>query len=78
MDFFFAKEVFDLVKKTTPSMNTLSSESYPPFHGAKGNDFEQKSNEILFHILMKLMHVYSHGNSCLKISDISNKTIFAS
>ncbi|ABK90231.1 exodeoxyribonuclease V, alpha subunit [Francisella tularensis subsp. novicida U112] len=78
IDFFFAKEVFDLVKKTTPSMTTLSSESYPPLHGAKGNDLEQKSNEILFHILMKLMHVYSHGHSCLKIADISNKTIFAS
>ncbi|ADA79025.1 exodeoxyribonuclease V subunit alpha [Francisella tularensis] len=78
IDFFFAKEVFGLVKKTTPSMTTLSSESYPPFHGAKGNDLEQKSNEILFHILMKLMHVYSHGHSCLKIADISNKTIFAS
>ncbi|MBK2356904.1 exodeoxyribonuclease V subunit alpha [Francisella hispaniensis] len=78
IDFFFAKEVFDLVKKTTPSMTTLSSESYPPLHGVKGNDFEQKSNEILFHILIKLMHVYSHGHSCLKIVDISNKTIFAS
>ncbi|MEY8768644.1 exodeoxyribonuclease V subunit alpha [Francisella philomiragia] len=77
IDFFFAKEVFDLVKKTTPSMTTLSSESYPPLHGVKGNDFEQKSNEILFHIFMKLMHVYSHGHSCLKIADISNKTIFA-
>lgn len=77
IDFFFAKEVFDLVKKTTPSMTTLSSESYPLLHGAKGNDLEQKSNEILFHILMKLMHVYSHGHSCLKIADISNKTIFA-
>ncbi|GMN89623.1 exodeoxyribonuclease V subunit alpha [Francisella sciaenopsi] len=78
IDFFFAKEVFDLVKKTTPSMTTLSSESYPPLHGAKGNDLEQKSNEILFHILIKLMHVYSHGHSCLKIADISNKIIFAS
>ncbi|APD50200.1 exodeoxyribonuclease V subunit alpha [Francisella hispaniensis] len=77
IDFFFAKEVFDLVKKTIPSMTTLSSESYLPLHGAKGNDLEQKSNEILFHILMKLMHVYSHGHSCLKIADISNKTIFA-
>ncbi|MDE4972179.1 exodeoxyribonuclease V subunit alpha, partial [Francisella tularensis subsp. holarctica] len=55
IDFFFAKEVFDLFKKTTPSMTTLSSESYPPFHGAKGNELEQNSKEILFHILMKLM-----------------------
>ncbi|KFJ42640.1 exodeoxyribonuclease V subunit alpha [Francisella philomiragia] len=78
IDFFFAKEVFDLVKKTTPSIITLSSELYPPLHGAKGNDLEQKSNEVFFHILIKLMHVYSHGNSCLKIADISNKTIFAS
>ncbi|AJI55965.1 exodeoxyribonuclease V, alpha subunit [Francisella philomiragia] len=78
IDFFFAKEVFDLVKKTTPSIITLSSELYPPLHGAKGNDLEQKSNEVLFHILIKLMHVYSHGHSCLKIADISNKTIFAS
>lgn len=78
IDFFFAKEVFDLVKKTTPSIITLSSDLYPPLHGAKGNDLEQKSNEVLFHILIKLMHVYSHGHSCLKIADISNKTIFAS
>ncbi|WP_191092371.1 exodeoxyribonuclease V subunit alpha [Francisella sp. SYW-2] len=78
IDFFFAKEVFDLVKKTTPSIITLSSDLYPPLHGAKGNDLEQKSNEVLFHILIKLMHVYSHGNSCLKIADISNKTIFVS
>lgn len=78
IDFFFAKEVFDLVKKTTPSIITLSSDLYPPLHGAKGNDLEQKSNEVLFHILIKLMHVYSHGHSCLKIVDISNKTIFAS
>ncbi|QEO57348.1 exodeoxyribonuclease V subunit alpha [Francisella marina] len=78
IDFFFAKEVFDLVKKTIPSIITLSSDLYPPLHGAKGNDLEQKSNEVLFHILIKLMHVYSHGHSCLKIADISNKTIFAS
>ncbi|MBY7735315.1 exodeoxyribonuclease V subunit alpha [Francisella philomiragia] len=78
IDFFFAKEVFDLVKKTTPSIITLSSDLYPPLHGAKGSDLEQKSNEVLFHILIKLMHVYSHGHSCLKIADISNKTIFAS
>ncbi|MBK2092939.1 exodeoxyribonuclease V subunit alpha [Francisella philomiragia] len=78
IDFFFAKEVFDLVKKTTPSIMTLSSDLYPPLHGAKWNDLEQKSNEVLFHILIKLMHVYSHGHSCLKIADISNKTIFAS
>ncbi|MEY8673185.1 exodeoxyribonuclease V subunit alpha [Francisella philomiragia] len=78
IDFFFAKEVFDLVKKTTPSIITLSSDLYPPLHGAKGNDLEQKSNEVLFHILIKLMHVYSHGHSCLKIADISNKTIFVS
>ncbi|AEI35896.1 exodeoxyribonuclease V subunit alpha [Francisella salina] len=78
IDFFFAKEVFDLVKKTTPSIITLSSELYPPLHGAKGNNLEQKSNEVLFHILIKLMHVYSHGHSCLKIVNISNKTIFAS
>lgn len=78
IDFFFAKEVFDLVKKTTPSIITLSSDLYPPLHGAKGNDLDQKSNEVLFHILIKLMHVYSHGHSCLKIADISNKTIFSS
>ncbi|MEY8715698.1 exodeoxyribonuclease V subunit alpha [Francisella philomiragia] len=78
IDFFFAKEVFDLVKKTTPSIITLSSDLYPPLHGAKENDLEQKSNEVLFHILIKLMHVYSHGYSCLKIADISNKTIFVS
>lgn len=48
IDFFFAKEVFDLVKKTTPSMTTLSSESYPPFHGAKGNDLEQKVMKFYF------------------------------
>ncbi|MDE5010864.1 exodeoxyribonuclease V subunit alpha, partial [Francisella tularensis subsp. holarctica] len=41
IDFFFAKEVLDLVKKTTPSMTTLSCESYPPFQGAMGNDLEQ-------------------------------------
>ncbi|MBK2268277.1 exodeoxyribonuclease V subunit alpha [Francisella philomiragia] len=78
IDFFFAKEVFDLVKKTTPSIITLSSDLYLPLHGAKGNDLEQKSNEVLFHILIKLMYVYSHGHSCLKIADISNKTIFVS
>lgn len=78
IDFFFAKEVFDLVKKTTPSIIILSSDLYPPLHGAKGNDLEQKSNEVLFHILIKLMYVYSHGHSCLKIADISDKTIFVS
>jgi len=73
IDFFFAKEVFDLAKN-------LPKGSKNNYHsGLDPESLECSKNEnLLFHILIKLMHVYSHGHSCLKIADISNKTIFVS
>ncbi|AJI52495.1 exodeoxyribonuclease V subunit alpha [Francisella philomiragia] len=72
IDFFFAKEVFDLFKNSSKSLTNNCHSGLDP------ESLEYSKNEnVLFHILIKLMHVYSHGHSCLKIADISNKTIFA-
>ncbi|AVC43873.1 exodeoxyribonuclease V subunit alpha [Francisella tularensis subsp. novicida] len=73
IDFFFAKEVFDLAKNLPKSSKNNCHSGLDP------ESLKYSKNEnVLFHILIKLMHVYSHGHSCLKIADISNKTIFAS
>ncbi|WP_150464566.1 exodeoxyribonuclease V subunit alpha [Francisella sp. XLW-1] len=71
IDFFFAKEVFDLAKN-------LPKSSKNNCHSGLDPESLKYSENAFFHILIKLMHVYSHGHSCLKIADISNKTIFAS
>ncbi|QWU98845.1 exodeoxyribonuclease V subunit alpha [Francisella salimarina] len=71
IDFFFAKEVFDLAKN-------LPKSSKNNCHSGLDPESLKYSENAFFHILIKLMHVYSHGNSCLKIADISNKTIFVS
>ncbi|MEY8701693.1 AAA family ATPase, partial [Francisella philomiragia] len=71
IDFFFAKEVFDLAKN-------LPKSSKNNCHSGLDLESLKYSENVFFHILIKLMHVYSHGHSCLKIADISNKTIFAS
>ncbi|GAB4222360.1 MAG: exodeoxyribonuclease V subunit alpha [Francisella sp.] len=52
VDFFFAKEVLNLINVT-------------------------EGREVLFHLLMKLMHLYGDGHSCINIEDVANKTIFA-
>ncbi|MEY8713699.1 exodeoxyribonuclease V subunit alpha [Francisella philomiragia] len=71
IDFFFAKEVFDLAKN-------LPKSSKNNCHSGLDPESLKYSENAFFHILIKLMHVYSHGHSCLKIADISNKTIFVS
>lgn len=73
IEFFFAKEVFDLAKNLPKSSKNNCHSGLDP------ESLKYSENEnVFFHILIKLMHVYSHGHSCLKIADISSKTIFAS
>ncbi|MFV9976298.1 MAG: exodeoxyribonuclease V subunit alpha [Francisella endosymbiont of Hyalomma asiaticum] len=58
IDFFFAKEVLELINLQTSSRNS-------------------SARDILFHLLIELMSAYSHGHSCIKISNLADKTIFA-
>ena len=58
VDFFFAREVLELINLQTSSRNS-------------------SARDALFHLLIELMSAYSHGHSCIKISNLADKTIFA-
>ncbi|APC91172.1 MULTISPECIES: exodeoxyribonuclease V subunit alpha [Francisella] len=76
VDFFFAKEILELIKKTsaTPGSNRESFGLHDKYTRPREYDTKQS---VLFHLLMKLMSAYSHGHSCIKISNLADKTIFA-
>ncbi|ALB01404.1 exodeoxyribonuclease V subunit alpha [Francisella persica ATCC VR-331] len=58
VDFFFAREVLELINLQTSSRNS-------------------SVRDTLFHLLIELMSAYNHGYSCIKISNLADKAIFA-